>query len=125
MTFKLASPLETTQRDNDFFTTTIVGLPSEIALGKAYTKRKLSLQPTITVDAISPTVWHSDAARTLLLQQIKQSPRKLGLPFPAGSFSRSPSKRLSFLSFLLGFVICAALSFAYVTQAWLQNLLRF
>lgn len=125
MTFKLTSTLENTQRDNDFFTSTIVGLPSEIALGKAYTKRKLSQHPTVTVDAISATVWHSEAARTILLQQIKQSPKKLGLPFPAGNFARSRSNRLSFLSFLLGFVICAALSFAYVTQPWLQNLLKF
>ena len=125
MTFKLTSTLENTQRDNDFFTSTIVGLPSEIALGKAYTKRKLSQQPTVTVDAISAEVWHSEPAHTILLQQIKQSPKKLGLPFPAGNFSRSRSNRLSFLSFLLGFVICAALSFAYVTQPWLQNLLKF
>jgi hypothetical protein len=125
MTFKLASTLESTQRDNDFFTTTIVGLSSEITLGKVYTKRKLSQQPTVTVDAISAAVWHSESARAILLQQIKQSPKKLGLPFPAGSFSRSRSNRFSFLSFLLGFVVCAALSFTYVTQSWLQNLLRF
>jgi hypothetical protein len=125
MTFKLASTVESTQRDNDFFTTTIVGLPTEIALGKAYTKRKLSQQPTVTVDAISATVWHSDAARNMLLQHIKQSPKTLGLPYPAGGFSRSRSKKSSFLLFVLGFAVCAALSFAFITQPWLQNLLRF
>jgi hypothetical protein len=125
MTFKLEATPESRQRDNDFFTSTIVGLPSEIALGKAYTKRKPSQQPTVTVDAISAAVWHSDAARTILLQQIKQSPKTLGLPFPAGSFVRTRSNKSSFWAFLLGFGLCAVLSSAYVMLPWLQNLLRF
>jgi hypothetical protein len=125
MTFKVATTPESNQRDNDFFTSTIVGLPYEITLGKAYANRKPSQQPTVTIDAISAAVWHSDAARTILLQQIKLSPKTLGLPFPAGSFARAPSNKSSYLAFLLGFLLCAALSFAYITQPWLQNMLRF
>jgi hypothetical protein len=125
MTFKSEATPDNKQRDNDFFTSTIVGLPSEITLGKTYANRKPSQQPNVTIDAISAAVWHSDAARTILLQQIKQSPKTLGLPFPAGSFARTQSNKSSYLAFLLGFVLCAALSFAYITQPWLQNLLRF
>jgi hypothetical protein len=113
------------ERDNDYFTSTIVGLPSEIALGKVFTKRKLSQHPTITIDAITAAVWHSDAAHILLKQQIRQSPKTLGLPYPAGNFARKRSEKSSFLAFLLGFFLCAALCYAYVTQSWLQQLIAF
>jgi hypothetical protein len=125
MTTHLEAAVANAERDNDYFTATIVGLPSEIALGNAFTKRKLSMHPTISVDAITATVWQSDAARTLLLQQIKQSPKTLGLPFPAGSFARKRSEKASLMAFLFGFSLCAALCFAYVTQPWLQHLLSF
>lgn len=125
MPFKLEATPESKQRDNDFFTSTIVGLPSEIALGRAYTKRKLSQHPTITIDAITAAVWHSDAAHTLLKQKIKQTPRTLGLPFPAGNFARQRSEKSYFLVFLSGFSLCAALSYVYITQPWLQQLLAF
>ena len=125
MPFKLEATPESKQRDNDFFTSTIVGLPSEIALGRAYTKRKLSQHPTITIDAITAAVWHSDAAHTLLKQKIKQTPKTLGLPFPAGNFARQRSEKSYFLAFLSGFALCAALSYVYITQPWLQQLLAF
>ena len=125
MTTHLEVAVANAQRDNDYFTATIVGLSSEIALGKTFTKRKLSQHPTISIDAITATVWQSDAARTMLLQHIKQSPKTLGLPFPAGNFARKRSEKSSFLAFVLGFSLCAALCYAYLTQPWLQQLLVF
>jgi len=125
MTTHLEAAVINTARDNDYFTSTIVGLPSEIALGRAYTKRKLSQHPTITIDAITAAVWHSDAAHTLLKQKIKQTPKTLGLPFPAGNFARQRSEKSYFLAFLSGFALCAALSYVYITQPWLQQLLAF
>lgn len=125
MTTHLDVAVANAERDNDYFTATIVGLPSEIALGKAFTKRKLSMHPTISVDAITATVWQSDAARTLLMQQIKQSPKTLGLPFPAGNFARRQSEKVSFMAFLFGFSLCAALCYLYLTQPWLHQLLKF
>ena len=125
MTTHLEDAVANAERDNDYFTATIVGLPSEIALGKAFTKRSLSMHPTISVDAITASVWQSDAARTLLMQQIKPSPKTLGLPFPAGSFVRQRSEKASLLAFLFGFSLCAALCYVYVTQPWLHQLLSF
>lgn len=125
MTTHLEAAVINTARDNDYFTSTIVGLPSEIALGRAYTKRKLSQHPTITIDAITAAVWHSDVAHTLLKQKIKQTPKTLGLPFPAGNFARQRSEKSYFLAFLSGFALCAALSYVYITQPWLQQLLSF
>jgi hypothetical protein len=125
MTTHLEATVLNTERDNDYFTTTIVGLPEEVALGRAYSKRKLSQHPTIFIDAITAAVWHSDAARILLNQQIKQTPKTLGLPYPAGNFARKRSEKSSLIAFLLGFGLCAALCFVYVTQPWLQQLLRF
>ncbi len=125
MTTHLEDAVANAERDNDYFTATIVGLPSEIALGKAFTKRSLSMHPTISVDAITASVWQSDAARTLLMQQIKPSPKTLGLPFPAGSFVRKRSEKASLLAFLFGFSLCAALCYIYVTQPWLHQLLSF
>lgn len=125
MTTHLEAAAADTERDNDYFTATMVGLPSEVALGRAFTKRKLRQHPTITVDAITAAVWHTDAARALLKQHIKQTPKTLGLPFPAGNFARQRSEKSSFLAFLLGFSLCAALCFAYLTQPWLQQLLVF
>ena len=125
MTTHLEAAVANAERDNEYFTATIVGLPSEIALGKAFAKRSLSMHPTISVDAITATVWQSDAARTLLMQQIKQSPKTLGLPFPAGNFARRRSEKASFMAFLFGFSLCATLCYLYVTQTWLHQLLKF
>lgn len=118
-------------RDNDYFTSTIVGLPSEVLLGKAFTARKLSHHPTITIQAMTPATWLSEPARQLLQQQIKQSPKTLGLPFAAGSFAHTRSKYASLWAsfwaflwpFLLGFCVCAVLSYFYTTQPWLSLLI--
>lgn len=104
--------------DNDYFTSTIVGLPSEVTLGKAFTVRKLTASPTIVIDAISAKTWLSDPAQQMLKQQIKQSPKKLGLPFAAGSFAHTRSNFSDLRPFLLGFALCAILSFAYTTFPW-------
>ena len=125
MTTHLEAAVANTERDNDYFTATIVGQPSEVALGRAYTKRKLSQHPTISIDAITAAVWHTDAAHALLKQHIKLSPKTLGLPFPAGNFARKRHEKSSLLAFLLGFSLCAALCYAYLTQPWLQQLLVF
>jgi hypothetical protein len=125
----LAAAEDSAQRDNDYFTSTIVGLPSEVALGRAYTKRKLNQHPTLSVDAITASVWHSDGARALLKQHVKQSPKTLGLPFPADGFARQRTYWSELLAFLLGFGICAAGCFAYFNAypslPWLQKLFGF
>jgi hypothetical protein len=118
----LDSAAQNIARDNDYFTLTVVGLPSEVVLGKAFTARKLSATPTITIEAVSPTTWLSEPASQLLKQQIKHSPKTLGLPFAAGSFAHTRSKNASLWAFLLGFALCAALSYLYITQPWLQQL---
>jgi hypothetical protein len=119
------SAAQNTARDNDYFTSTIVGLPSEVVLGKAFTVRKLSAEPTITIQAMTAATWLSEPARQLLKQQIKQSPKTLGLPFAAGSYAHMRSKNASVWAFVLGFSLCAALSYIYFTQPWLQQLFRF
>ena len=116
---------QNTVRDNDYFTSSIVGLPSEMAMGRAFTARKLSADPSITIHAMTAATWLSEPARLLLKQQIKQSPKTLGLPFAAGSFAHTRSKNAPVWAFLLGFSLCAALSYTYSTQPWLQQLLRF
>ena len=125
MTTHLEAAVLNTERDNDYFTTTIVGLPEEVALGRAYTKRKLTQHPTIVIDATTAAVWHSDAAHILLNQQIKRNPKTIGLPYPVGNFALKRSEKSSLLAFLFGFGLCAALCFVYLTQPWLQQLLRF
>jgi hypothetical protein len=125
MTTHLEAAVANTKRDNDYFTSTIVGLPTEVVMGRAYTKRKLSQHPTIVVDAVTAAVWHSEAAHELLKKRIKASPKTLGLPFPAGNFARRRSEKSSSLAFLLGFSLCAALCYAYATQPWVQQLLVF
>jgi hypothetical protein len=118
-----ASTAQNIARDNDYFTSTIVGLPSEVVLGKAFTPRKLNADPTITIQAMTAATWLSEPARLLLKEQVKQSPRTLGLPFAGGSFTHTRSKHSSVWAFLLGFSLCAALSYAYITQSWLQRIL--
>jgi hypothetical protein len=125
MTTHLVDTVANNQRDNDYFTATVVGLPIEVALGRSYTERKLKQHPTITVNATTAAIWHSDAAHVLLKERIKQSPKTLGLPFLAGNSTRRRSEKSSLLPFLLGFGLCAALCYAYVTQPWLQQLLIF
>lgn len=125
MTTHLEAAVANTQRDNDYFTSTIVGLPFEAVMGRAYTKRKLSQHPSIAIDAVTAAVWHSDAAHELLKKRIKASPKTLGLPFPAGNFARKQSEKSSFFAFLLGFSFCAALCYAYINLPWLQQLLVF
>ena len=119
------SAAQITARDNDYFTSTIVGLPSEVILGRAFTARKLSADPTITVQAMTAATWLSEPARLLLKQQVKQSPKTLGLPFAAGSFAHTRSKNASVWAFLFGFGLCATLSYIYISQPWLQQLVRF
>jgi hypothetical protein len=121
----LETEIHNRTRDNDYFTSTIVGLPSELVLGKAFTVRKLSATPTIIIDAVSAATWLSDPARMLLKQQVKSSPNTLGLPFAAGSLGQTRSKMSSIWSFLFGFGLCATLSYAYMTQSWLQQLIPF
>jgi hypothetical protein len=132
MATPLTTAAESSQRDNDYFTSTVVGLPQEVTLGKVFTKRKLSQQPSITIDAMTAAVWHSDPARLVVKQQVKQSYKTLGLPFEAGSFAHTRSKMAGVWAFLSGFSICAALFFVALTlsgalpslQFWLQNLMQ-
>lgn len=119
------SSTQNAARDNDYFTSTIVGLPSEVALGKVFVARKLSADPSITVQAMTAATWLSEPARQLLKQQIKQSPKTLGLPFAAGSYAHTRSANASVWAFVMGFSLCAVLSYTYYTQPWLQQIIRF
>jgi hypothetical protein len=105
-------------RDNDYFTSTIVGMPAELSLGKAFTARKLTASPAIVIDAISAKTWLSEPAQQLLAQRVKQSPKTMGLPFAAGSFAHTRTRFSDALPFLLGFALCAVLSVAYSTFPW-------
>lgn len=125
MTTQLQASVEDAQRDNDYFTATVVGLPVELTLGKVFTARKLSKHPTITVDADTAAVWHSDGARAMLLQNLKSSSKALGIPFKAGTFARKPRDITGLLYFLLGFCFCAAVFFLYLNQAALLQLFNF
>jgi hypothetical protein len=112
-------------RDNDYFTSTIVGLPSEVVLGKAFTARQLSNEPTITIQAMTAATWLSEPAQLMLKQHVKQSPKSLGLPYAAGSFASAGKEKFGIKAFLLGFCLCGALCYAYATLPWVQQLLRF
>jgi hypothetical protein len=112
------------ERDNAFFTSTIVGLPTEVVLGKAFTKRKLSQHPSIRIHATSAAVWHSEAARLLLSQRAKPQSKTLGLPYPAGNFAYQRYKYTSAWWFFLGFCLCGVLFLAYMTLPWVQQLLK-
>ena len=110
-----------TQLD-DYFTATIVGLPDELTLGKAFTSRQFRNEERVTVDAITAQAWLSEPARLALKQQL-QSRRQvnMGMPFPAGKFARSRKLRQSSIySFLLGFIACMLLLLAYSLQTWVR-----
>lgn len=106
---------------DDYFTTTIVGLPEQVNLGTAFSSRMLKSDKYVTIDAITAKAWLSDPARMALKAQLKRPKLDVGLPIPAGKFARS--RRLSqspVAIFLLGFGACAALLALYVIQPWLR-----
>lgn len=129
----MAIPFETKasakSRLDDYFTATVVGLPEEISLGKAFSNRILRDDQFVSIDAITAKAWLSDPARALLTQRLKQAQptlHKVGLPFPAGSFVRSRRwGRSTILAFLLGFCACMALFALYLALPWLQQFVHF
>lgn len=112
---------QTQTRDNDFFTSTVVGLPCEVTLGKAFSARKLKDTPSIMLDAVTSTSWLSDPARLMLKQQVKQSPKTIGLPYPAGNFGYRRTFNSTIVAFLLGFALCATFGYLYLTQPFVRQ----
>ena len=113
-------------RLDDYFTATVVGLPEELSLGKAFTSRMLKTDKYVTIDAVTAKAWLSDPARELLKQQIKQPQHALGLPFKSGSFSRRRRwDRDALLAFAAGFAACLALLVVVMMQPWLRLPLSF
>ena len=108
-------------RMDDYFTATIVGLPEEVSLGKAFTSRMLKNDSYVTIDALTAKAWLSEPARDALKVQLKRSKQDVGIPFPAGKFARSRRWNESPIAiFLLGFGACAALLALYAVQPWLR-----
>ena len=108
-------------RMDDYFTTTIVGLPEEVNLGTAFSSRMLKSDKYVTIDAMTAKAWLSDPAREALKAQLKRPKLDVGLPIPAGKFARSRRWSQSPVAiFLLGFAACAALLALYVIQPWLR-----
>ena len=48
---------------DDFFTSTIVGLPQEVVLGQRFKERNLINQQYVTVDAMNAKAWLSEPAK--------------------------------------------------------------
>ena len=91
-------------RMDDYFTTTIVGLPEEVNLGTAFSSRMLKSDKYVTIDAMTAKAWLSDPAREALKAQLKRPKLDVGLPIPAGKFARSRRWSQSPVAiFLLGF----------------------
>lgn len=108
-------------RMDDYFTATIVGLPEEISLGKAFTSRMLKSDSYVTIDALTAKAWLTEPAREALKEQLKRRTQDVGIPFPAGKFARSRRWSPSPIAiFLLGFSVCAALLVLYAVQPWLR-----
>ncbi len=108
-------------RMDDYFTATIVGLPEEVSLGKAFSNRMLKSDQYVTIDALTAKAWLSEPAREALKAQLKRPKQDVGIPFPAGKFARSRRwSRSPMAIFLLGFSVCAALLALYALQPWLR-----
>lgn len=106
---------------DDYFTATIVGLPEEVSLGKAFSNRMLKSDQYVTIDALTAKAWLSEPAREALKAQLKRPKQDVGIPFPAGKFARSRRwSRSPMAIFLLGFSVCAALLALYALQPWLR-----
>ena len=106
---------------DDYFTATIVGLPEQVNLGTAFTSRMLKSDSYVTIDVLTAKAWLSEPAREALKAQLKRPKQDVGLPIPAGKFTRSRRWRQSpIVIFLLGFGACAALLALYAVQPWLR-----
>lgn len=106
---------------DDFFTATIVGLPEEVSLGKAFTSRTLKSDEFVNIDALTAKAWLTEPAREALKAQLKRPKQDVGIPFPAGKFARSRRwSQSSIVIFFFGFGACAALLALYAVQPWLR-----
>ena len=108
-------------RLDDYFTATIVGLPEELSLGKAFANRALKSDKFVTIDAVTAKSWISDPARSVLKQQLLRARINQGHPFPAGKFARTRKwSQSSAFVFALGFAACIVLLMIYAMQPWLR-----
>lgn len=121
MALAFESEASNQSRMDDYFTTTIVGLPEQVNLGTAFTSRMLKSDQYVTIDALTAKAWLSEPARKALKAQLKRPKQDVGMPIPAGKFARSRHWRQSPIAiFLLGFGTCAALLALYAVQPWLR-----
>jgi hypothetical protein len=108
-------------RMDDYFTTTIVGVPVEVSLGTAIANRMLKTDKYVTIDALTAKAWLSEPARKALKEQLKHPKQGGGMPFPAGKFAKSRRwSRSPIAIFLLGFSCCAAMLALYALQPWFR-----
>ena len=110
---------------DDFFTSTIVGLPQEVVLGQRFKERNLINQQYVTVDAMNAKAWLSEPAYHELNQALKHSQRFSGFSFKRHIVNRSVSHgRSSTMMFVFGFLAAALIGLA-LTFAWSRTWIQF
>ena len=110
---------------DDFFTSTIVGLPQEVVLGQRFKERKLINQQYVTVDAMNAKAWLSEPAYQELNQALKQSQRSIGFSFKRHFVNQFESNsRSSTMMFGFGFLAAALIGLA-LTYAWSRAWIQF
>ena len=110
---------------DDFFTSTIVGLPQEVVLGYIMNQRFLKSDQFVTVDAKHEKAWLSEPAYRKLMRALAESQRITGESFKRQEADRFTSLgSRSGLMFMLGFLFCAACGLA-LTYAWSRAWITF
>lgn len=111
---------------NDFFTTSIVGMPQKVVLGQVLRDRVLNSDQFVTVDAIQAKAWLSEPAYQNLQQALTESQRISGISFKKQFVNQfaSPHGRSTALLFMLGFLTSAMISLA-LTYAWSRAWIQF
>ena len=110
---------------DDFFTSTIVGLPQEVVLGQRFKERNLINQQYVTVDAMNAKAWLSEPAYQVLNKALKRSQRSTGVSFKQQLANQFVShERSSALMFMLGFLASALIGLA-LTYAWSRTWIQF
>jgi len=110
---------------DDFFTSTIVGLPQEVVLGQRFKERKLINQQYVTVDAMNAKAWLSEPAYHELNKALKRSQRSIGFSFKRHFVNQSEVHgRSSTMMFVFGFLAAALIGLA-LTFAWSRTWIQF
>ena len=110
---------------DDFFTSTIVGLPQEVVLCQRFKERNLINQQYVTVDAMYAKAWLSEPAYQELNQALKRSQRSIGFSFKRHFVNQSDLHgRSSTMMFVFGFLAAALIGLA-LTYAWSRAWIQF